>query len=64
MTQKELLYVEDAINHEKSIIQILSDAINNLNDENFVSYMQNEQATHEKIKNDLITLLKETANER
>ena len=28
MTQKELLYVEDAIEHEKSIIDIINNTIN------------------------------------
>ena len=32
MTQKELLYVEDAIGHEKSIISIVTETINNLKD--------------------------------
>ena len=62
MTQKELLYLEDAVGHEESIIKILNDSINNLNDANFISFMQNEITNHESIKDNLMSLLKEKAN--
>ena len=62
MTQKELLYVEDAIGHEDSIIKILNDAVSNLSDENFRSYMENEISNHQSIKDNLMSLLKEKAN--
>ena len=62
MTQKELLYVEDAICHEDSIIKILNDAVNNLSDENAKTYITNEISNHQNIKDNLIVLLKEKAN--
>ena len=62
MTQKELSYVEDAIGHEKSIIEILNDAVNTLNCEDFILFIQNEIKTHQNIENELMNLLKEKAN--
>ena len=62
MTQKELLYVEDAIGHESSIIKICEDAIKNLDNDDFINYMQNEISNHQNIKNELMELLKEKAN--
>ena len=40
MTQKELNYMEDAVGHEKSIIKILEESINNLDDERFINFMK------------------------
>jgi len=61
MTQKELLYIEDAIGHEKNIIAIISDAINTLEDDNLISFMTNELKTHQKMHKDLINLLEDNA---
>ena len=63
MTQKELLYVEDAIGHEKTIISNVIDYINCLQDENLINFMRKELKTHEKIKKDLIKLLESESNE-
>ncbi len=63
MTQKELLYVEDAIMHEDSIISILGDAINNVNDEEIQAYLEKEIDNHEGVKNNLMSKLEEKANE-
>ena len=41
MTQKELLYVEDAISHEKIMIDILNDMIPKCND-NITNYFQKD----------------------
>lgn len=62
MTQKELLYLEDAIGHEKSIVSICEDAIKNLTDEELVSFMEQEVTKHNDTKERLINLLKETSN--
>lgn len=62
MTQKELAYVEDAIGHESSIIKICEDAIKNLDNDDFINYIQNEISNHQNIKNELMALLKEKAN--
>ena len=62
MTQKELLYVEDAIEHEGSIIKICNDLVNGVNNEEFKSFINNEITNHQGIKNNLISLLKENVN--
>jgi len=61
MTQKELLYVEDAIEHEKSIIKICQEALNNI-DEEFKSFFNDEIRIHQENENRLLTLLGEKAN--
>lgn len=63
MTQKELLYLEDAIGHETTIISVIEDSINNLDDENLSSFMQNELENHTSMKENLMNLLKEKSNE-
>ena len=57
MTQKELLYVEDAIMHENSIINILEISRENSNNEELISFIENEINTHQSIKNNLMNLL-------
>ena len=59
MTQKELLYVEDAICHEKVIIACINDMISNLEEDELIEYMDNELKTHEKMSKDLMKLLEE-----
>ena len=57
MTQKELLYVEDSINHEKVIIDCINNIIDTLDDEDSIDYMNNELKIHEKINNKFMNLL-------
>ena len=59
MTQKELLYIEDAIEHEGTIISVCEDMIDNLEDENLVSFMEEQLDNHTSIKNNLITILED-----
>lgn len=63
MTQKELLYVEDAIGHETNIIAIVTDTINNLQDEELKDFMKEELNEHIAFKVELINLLEDYANE-
>lgn len=63
MTQKELLYIEDAIGHEKVLIDNIKDYINCLQEEDLIEFMQKELRKHEKIKNDFIKLLESESNE-
>ena len=63
MTQKELLYVEDAIGHEKNIVSICEDAINNIEDEEIISFMKAEIKSHEKMQKKLADLLEKKSNE-
>lgn len=62
MTQKELLYVEDAIMHEKNIINICEDMINTLDNEELSDFIDNEISVHTGIKENLISLLEEKIN--
>lgn len=63
MTQKELLYVEDAIGHENVIIANVEDYINCLQDEDTIDFMRKELKTHNKMKNEFIKLLESESNE-
>ena len=62
MTQKELSYLEDAINHEESIIKICNNMINNLEDENLVNFINDEINIHTNLLDNLVELLEEKAN--
>ena len=63
MTQKELLYLEDAISHEDIIISVIEDIIENLENEELVSFMSEEENKHKNTKQKLLTLMEEKANE-
>ena len=63
MTQKELSYVEDAIGHESNIIKIINITLSNLQDENLISFMNEELTTHESMKTKLMNLLEAKSNE-
>ena len=58
MTQKELLYIEDAIGHENVIINNIQDYINCSEESDLVDFYQKELRTHEKIKKELFNLKK------
>lgn len=63
MTQKELLYMEDAIEHETNLIEIVTLSIENLNDKELKTFMKSQLKKHEKLKQKLMTLLEDIANE-
>ena len=63
MTQKELLYYEDAIGHEGNIIKIIDVMLNNLKDSNLISFMTEELSTHKNMKERLMNKLEEKNNE-
>lgn len=63
MTQKELAYVEDAIGHEANIIKICQDIINNLSDQEIITFMKNEVEKHTTRKESLMSLLEVKTNE-
>ncbi len=62
MTQKELLYVEDAVEHESIIIKILEDTKNRLDDDELISFIETNINTHTTMKENLIKKLEEKAN--
>ena len=63
MTEKELLYVEDGINHETSIITILNETENCVKENDLKSLIKNQKLNHEKMKQKLEKLLEEKENE-
>ena len=63
MTQKELLYVEDAIKHEKNIIDVCNFMIDSLEDEDLVTFTEKECKKHCNMLEKLESMLKEKANE-
>ena len=61
MTQKELLYIEDAISHEQNVISYLENVSNNLRDEKLISFLEEEIKKHENTKKKLIKKLEENS---
>ena len=63
MTQKELLYLEDAIGHEQNIITICEETLNMLEDDNLISFLSKEIKKHENMKEELLNMLEVKSNE-
>ena len=59
MTQKELLYLEDAVGHEASILEILNESLKQVDDENIVTFIEEEINKHESIKEGLKELMED-----
>lgn len=59
MTQKELLYIEDAICHEQNVIAYLNDALNGIEDEELISYINGVIKKHESTKKRLMKKLED-----
>lgn len=62
MTQKELLYVEDAIGHEKNMIAICKETMRCLNDEKLKDFLGKEVKKHEDMQKKLLKMLEDKAN--
>ena len=63
MTQKELLYYEDAIGHEENVIKILNTNCQNIEDSELSEFLEEEISIHTSIKESLLILLEEKVNE-
>ena len=63
MTQKELLYYEDAVGHEGNIITILNDSIERIESEELKTFLKGEVEIHKTLKENLIKLMEEKVNE-
>lgn len=63
MTQKELSYVEDAIGHESTIISVLEDTSKKLQDEDLVSFIEEQVQNHTSMKERLMSFMEEKVNE-
>ncbi len=57
MTNKELLYIEDAISHESFLAKSASNASKQLLDVPFANYMKELEDTHNKLSSDFFNLL-------
>lgn len=63
MTQKELLYIEDAIGHETNIIKVCQDSIKRLQDKKLGSFLESEVKKHTKTKEKLMKMLETKSND-
>lgn len=63
MTQKELLYFEDAIMHEKNTIKIIDLFLNQLENKNLIDFMKMQRKKHEKMQTILSEKLEAKCNE-
>ena len=63
MTQKQLLYLEDAIGHEKNIICILNESISQASSKRIVNFLNSELSNHEKLYNSLLKHMEVVGNE-
>ena len=63
MTQKELLYYEDAIGHETNIIKICEESIKMLENEDLINFMKEEVTRHNHLKEQLMSKLEGETNE-
>ena len=63
MTQKELLYLEDACLHEYVLLDVLNESKNYIEDDNFLEFLDNEISIHQNMLDDLKSLLEDSCNE-
>ena len=63
MTQKELLYIEDAYMHETNIISYLEELNEKIDDEDLLSFIKKEIKSHASYKEKLLDIVKEKTNE-
>ena len=57
MTQKELLYVEDAIGHEQNVGKIITETIQMLQDKSLKAFLKSELKKHQTTLEKLMDLL-------
>ncbi len=63
MTQKELLYLEDAIKHEDNTICICEEMQDMVSEEELVDFFKKEEKIHMSIKEKIMCLMEEKLNE-
>lgn len=63
MSQKELLYIEDAINHEKALQSICIESASFIEDESLEDYLLKEAKKHETMEKKLMKELEGAVNE-
>lgn len=57
MTSKELLYVEDALGHEKFMQSCSCETSKQLQDQNLVNFVKDIEQKHEELANKFLNLL-------
>lgn len=62
MTQKELLYFEDAISHEDAILSYLEDSLEFVSDD-VCNFLSSEIKVHQNIRKKLLKELEDKSNE-
>ena len=63
MTQKELLYLEDAVNHEQNVILYLDDVLSYTENKDLSSFLNSEKKAHESIIKEIFNLMEGFINE-
>lgn len=63
MTQKELLYLEDAYKHECNIIGVCYFMIEELDDEDLKSFIEKEVKKHITMKDKILRLMEDKSDE-
>ncbi len=63
MTQKELLYFEDAIGHLKNIDKLLNDFIGKVDNNQIKDFFSSEQVKLQDLKSNLTAVLGGVSNE-
>lgn len=62
MTQKELLYMEDAIGHEQNLETIFTNFSEVLEDNNLASFLEKLAKKHQDLADKLLKVMEDTAN--
>ena len=57
MTNKELLYVEDALGHEQFMQKCCKDSSSQIQDQNLSNYLKELEQTHTNLLNKFLNLL-------
>ena len=57
MSQKELLYLEDIYNHEILIINVISETLNCIEDDAYVTMFDKQLKKHENLSEKILKLL-------
>lgn len=63
MSQKELNYLEDVYNHEKLVIDILSSSKDVIDDDNYITLIDNQMDMHNDLVSDLEKLMGDVCGE-
>lgn len=63
MTQKELLYMEDAIGHEQNLETIFTNFSNAVEDTELSSFIEKLAKKHQTLSEKLLKVMEEAANE-